>query len=83
MALKGAGKRPSTCFTSVAGIAQQSLITELQDSEQTQRRLERKFRGILRSDVNETISYQVQMTMRLLSRHTKHTGSLHECIVAC
>lgn len=62
MALKGAEKRTSTCFTSVAAIAQHSLITEPQDSEQTHRRFERKFRGFLCSDVNETISYQLQMT---------------------
>lgn len=67
MALKGAGKRPSTCFISVAGIAQQSLITKLQDSEQTQRR---KFRGFLPSDVNETISYHVQITYRIYRKLT-------------
>lgn len=37
MALKGAGKRPSTCFTSVAGIAQQRLITQPQESEETEK----------------------------------------------
>lgn len=59
MALKGAGKRPSTCFTSVAGTVQQRLITERQDSDKTRRRSERKFGGFL--DINETI--QVQMAV--------------------
>lgn len=70
VALKGAGKRPGTCFTSAAGTALQRLITETGG-------LERTFGGFL--DVNETA--QVQMTVRLHNADVEVTSQLCLCFL--